>query len=231
VSILSDVQIIALWIMEGGSISSAPAALAHAKAESSGSTTVTSANPDGGTNVGLYQLDTNGVGAGHTVAQLQDPYLNAQLTVHGSANGSNWASWPDQWQDYIADAQTATAAFTASAGSNLKAYAAKLLADVSGSQTAGGTTSGSASTTAGSSSATAGYSALGVGAVLSQASGLLHDVATVLDYVFGMFGRGQGWRLVFFLVAAAALLGSFKAFQGAGTAPSLKTPGAVPEVI
>ena len=64
---------------------------------------------------------------------------------------------------------------------------------------------------AGSSAATqAAYSTLGVGNILSSASGLLKDVAVVLDYVFGMFGKGQGMRILFTIGAAIALYGSYK---------------------
>ena len=70
------------------------------------------------------------------------------------------------------------------------------------------------------------YSTLGVGNILSGASGLLKDVATVLDYAFGMFGRGQGWRLAFTLIAGAALLGSYKVLAGPGAGPHI--PKAVP---
>jgi len=69
------------------------------------------------------------------------------------------------------------------------------------------------------------YSDLGVPSVLSGASGLLKDVATVLDYTFGMFGRGQGWRFAFTAIAAAALYGSYKILAGPG-APGL--PKVVP---
>ena len=54
----------------------------------------------------------------------------------------------------------------------------------------------------------------GTSGVLSQASGLLKDVATVLDYVFGMFGRGQGWRLMFTLITIAAAYMSYKVLVG-----------------
>ena len=54
----------------------------------------------------------------------------------------------------------------------------------------------------------------GSSGVLSQASGLLKDVATVLDYVFGMFGRGQGWRLMFTLITIAAAFMSYKVLVG-----------------
>jgi hypothetical protein len=86
-------QIRSLWTGNGGSPATAAVAAAIAEAESSGRTQVTSANPDGGTNVGLWQLDTKGAGAGHTVEQLQDPATNARVTIMKSANGTNWNAW------------------------------------------------------------------------------------------------------------------------------------------
>ena len=85
--------LMSLWTANGGSPGTADIAAAVAQAESSGRAEITSANPDGGTNVGLWQLDTNGVGAGYTIAQLQDPTTNARVTVFGSANGTNWSHW------------------------------------------------------------------------------------------------------------------------------------------
>src|ERR1700678_2465352 len=86
-------QLEGLWINAGGSTATAPIAAAIAEAESAGQAAVTSANPDGGTNVGPWQLDTKGVGARYNVAQLQDPTLNAAVAVKGSANGTDWADW------------------------------------------------------------------------------------------------------------------------------------------
>jgi len=85
----------ALWTSQGGSGQTAFAAANVAMAESSGRPAVTSANPDGGTNVGLWQLDTLGVGAGYTIAQLQDPATNARVTIMHTANGTSWAGWAD----------------------------------------------------------------------------------------------------------------------------------------
>lgn len=82
-----------LWLMNGGSPATAQNAVCHAMQESSGNAMVTSSNPDGGTNVGLWQLDTRGVGAGHTIAQLQDPNLNCRLTIRATGNGRNWSEW------------------------------------------------------------------------------------------------------------------------------------------
>ena len=92
-TVMSKAQLTALWTGNGGSPGTANVAAAVALAESSGRTQITSPNPDGGTNVGLWQLDTKGVGAGHTIAQLQDPATNARITIMGSANGTNWSHW------------------------------------------------------------------------------------------------------------------------------------------
>ena len=94
-AVMSKEQIKALWTGNGGSAGTANVAAAVALAESSGRTgpDVNTHNPDGGVNVGLWQLDTKGVGAGHTVEQLQDPATNARITIMGSANGTNWSHW------------------------------------------------------------------------------------------------------------------------------------------
>jgi hypothetical protein len=90
---LTYAQLEGLWIQAGGSSATAPIAAAIAEAESGGNATVTSSNPDGGTNVGPWQLDTLGVGSGYSVAQLQDPSTNAAIAVRGSSNGTNWSDW------------------------------------------------------------------------------------------------------------------------------------------
>lgn len=87
-------QLEGLWVNNGGSAATAPLAAAIAEAESSGNATVTSPNPDGGTNVGPWQLDTpGGKGAGYSVAQLQNPNTNARVAVLGSAGGTDWSAW------------------------------------------------------------------------------------------------------------------------------------------
>lgn len=86
-------QVKQLWIANGGPANTAQNASCHAMQESSGSSTVTSSNPDGGTNVGLFQLDTKGVGAGYTVAELQNPNLNTQITIMATHGGTNWSEW------------------------------------------------------------------------------------------------------------------------------------------
>jgi hypothetical protein len=82
-----------LWIMNGGNPSAANNAACHAIQESSGNPVVTSSNPDGGTNVGLWQLDTKGKGAGYTIGQLQDPNTNARITIRATGNGRDWSAW------------------------------------------------------------------------------------------------------------------------------------------
>jgi len=89
----SQAQLGALWLQAGGSQPSLANAVCHAMQESGGRASVTSSNPDGGTNVGLWQLDTRGVGSGYTVAQLQNPLTNAQITVRATGDGANWSDW------------------------------------------------------------------------------------------------------------------------------------------
>lgn len=87
-------QVKSLWIMAGGSPAAADTAVCIASHESSFNASVTSGNPDGGTNVGLWQLDTpGGKGAGYSIAQLQDPLTNARVAVAGSSNGTDWSAW------------------------------------------------------------------------------------------------------------------------------------------
>ena len=69
-------------------------AVAIALADSSGNASATSSNPDGGTNAGLWQLDTpGGGGAGFTVGQLQNPQTNADVAFKVSGGGRNWGAW------------------------------------------------------------------------------------------------------------------------------------------
>lgn len=89
----SDSQLQSLWRLAGGNPAAARTASCIAMHESSGNPDATSANPDGGTNVGLWQLDTKGKGAGHTVEQLKDPLTNARVAVQGSSNGNDWSAW------------------------------------------------------------------------------------------------------------------------------------------
>jgi hypothetical protein len=91
--LLSDSEITRLWIAEGGNPAKVNIARCIARAESGGDAKITSSNPDGGTNVGLYQLDTRGKGAGYTVQQLQDPALNTRVAIRGSSNGNDWSAW------------------------------------------------------------------------------------------------------------------------------------------
>jgi hypothetical protein len=86
--------LMALWQQAGGSAAAANNAACHGMQESSGRAGATSSNPDGGTNVGLWQLDTpGGKGAGYTVAQLKNPLTNARITVMATRNGADWSAW------------------------------------------------------------------------------------------------------------------------------------------
>jgi len=91
--IFTNTQLQQLWISVGGNPAKAALAACIADHESSGNPQAESANPDGGSNVGLWQLDTKGVGAGLSVAQLKNPLVNARRTVQGSRNGTDWSQW------------------------------------------------------------------------------------------------------------------------------------------
>ena len=91
--IYSHAALETLWQSAGGPAAAADVAAAVAQAESGGNPDATSPNPDGGTNVGLWQLDTRGKGAGHTIAQLRNPGTNAALAVAGSSGGTDWSAW------------------------------------------------------------------------------------------------------------------------------------------
>lgn len=104
----------------GFGITGAVQCAAIAMAESSGIPTSTSPNPDGGTNVGLMQLDTpGGKGAGYTVAQLKDPATNLKVALQTSQNGADWspwATWPVAAKKFMPDAVAAANKENADAG-------------------------------------------------------------------------------------------------------------------
>lgn len=91
----SNAALRTLWTDNGGPADTAAFAAAVAGAESEGDPKVTSPNPDGGTNVGIFQLDTKGVGSGYSVAELQDPNLNTQVTIMTTDGGTDWTEWGD----------------------------------------------------------------------------------------------------------------------------------------
>ncbi|MGH3121724.1 MAG: hypothetical protein ACRDPY_33630 [Streptosporangiaceae bacterium] len=87
-------QLVTLWQQAGGSAGTADNAACHAIQESGGNPQATSPNPDGGTNAGLWQLDTpGGVGAGYSVTELQNAMNNARITVMATRNGTDWSEW------------------------------------------------------------------------------------------------------------------------------------------
>lgn len=97
--VFSSADMVSFWAACGGDPARAQFAAGVMMAESSGNPKITSSNPDGGTNVGLFQLDTRGVGAGHTVAELQDPTKNTQITIMATRNGTDWVDWADPFVD------------------------------------------------------------------------------------------------------------------------------------
>jgi hypothetical protein len=111
-SALAPGEVIALWLKAGGPLSTAPMALARAYSESSLRPDAKSANPDGGTNIGIYQLDTRGVGAGHSAADLSDPLKNTEITVKATNGGRDWKDWADNYQEFLPQARGDVTTFT-----------------------------------------------------------------------------------------------------------------------
>lgn len=91
----SDAQVAELWTTNGGDPDKTQWVQGIVTAESGGDPNSTSSNPDGGTNVGLFQLDTKGVGSGYTIEELKDPVRNTQITIMATRNGTDWADWGD----------------------------------------------------------------------------------------------------------------------------------------
>lgn len=148
-------------------------AVAVALAESSGDPNVTSANPDGGTNVGLWQLDTKGVGAGYTVRQLQDPLTNASVAWRGwNADGNTFTK---QW----ATAVNGTAAAHMVQASGGAATAADFSAQGTASDIIGGALGPLGTLVTGGSNAATGAARAGVNIpVLSQLGTIAQDLTT-----------------------------------------------------
>jgi Lysozyme like domain len=91
----SKAQLQQLWTTNGGDPDYAGWASAIAEAESSGNAQASSPNPDGGTNYGLWQLDTKGVGSGYSQEQLEDPNGSTQIVIMATRNGVDWSDWGD----------------------------------------------------------------------------------------------------------------------------------------
>jgi Transglycosylase SLT domain len=182
----SFAQLEGLWIQAGGSKALAPLMAGVAEVESGGNPRAY--NPSGAS--GLWQIEiplhSNLVPGG--AGNVFNPLDNAIAAVRLS--GNTLAGITSNWLDY--EPPGAAAAIAKENGGTVPAAA------------------GTAATT----SATSATDPLGVGSILGGATGLLKDVATALDYVFGLFGRGQGWRIVFTAAALAALLGAYKALGG-----------------
>ena len=194
-------QLEGFWTQAGGPSAVAPIAAAIAMAESSGSDVIQQGQPYSTTGWGLWQITPGNsepsIGSDNA---LLNPETNAKAAVAKFKQAGNSFN---PWTTYTSGG-----------------YKNFMQSGVAATDTSGYTSSGSGG------GSTASYSDLGVGGVLSQASGLLKDVATVLDYTFGMFGKGQGWRFAFTLIAAVALYGSYKVLAGPGGGPHL--PKVVP---
>ena len=225
-------QLEQLWIQAGGSPTLAPYAAATAIVESGGDPTAY--NPSGAT--GLWQIEYPGSDVlGYSSAQLDNPLDNAKAAVALSKNTmagllSNWTAYEPAGAAAAIVKQnggkipaTTTASTTTTGGGTVQG----IQGNVAGVSAAGAVPSG-AIIPGGTTTTPATPSSTGLPSILSGASGLLYDVSTALDYFFGMFGRGQGWRLVFAVICIVALLAAYKTLAGAGAVPGGLIPSAIP---
>ena len=227
-------QLEQLWIQAGGSPTLAPYAAATAIVESGGDPTAY--NSSGAT--GLWQIEYPGSDVlGYSSAQLDNPLDNAKAAVALSKNTmagllSNWTAYEPAGAAAAIVKQnggkipaTTTASTTSSTTGTGTVQG--IQGNVAGVSAAGAVPSG-AIIPGGTTTTPATPSSTGLPSILSGASGLLYDVSTALDYFFGMFGRGQGWRLVFAVICIVALLVALKTLIAAGAIPSGLLPSAIP---
>ena len=145
-SVLTIPQMYALARQAGLNPARAAVAAAVGMAESSGRAAVTSPNPDGGTNVGIWQLDTpGGKGSGYTIAQLQDPATNAKVMAAGTNGGQDWSAWETYvtgaYRQYMGQAAAASGQ-ESSGGSGWISSVLKGIGDVVGVVSGGSAGSG-----------------------------------------------------------------------------------------
>jgi hypothetical protein len=228
-------QLEGLWIAAGGSTATAPLAAALAEAESGGNplaaypgTTVAPGQGSTTNATGLWQI--LGLPSGNfTAAQLTDPLSNAKMAVAKYQQAGNSFS---PWQTYTQgtyQVQSGVAPIPWTGASSSGDTILGIQGNVPGVNKTNYVPSGAVSITPGGQQQTpATPGSLGLPSILSGVGGLLYDVANALDYFFGMFGRGQGWRLVFSGVSIASLFLAYKALVGAGAIPSGLMPSVVP---
>jgi len=132
---LSFRQMIALAVKAGFSVTQAATVAAIGMAESGGRTSVTSPNPDGGTNIGWLQIDSTNA----PDANLSDPLASAREAkkLHDAAHGfGDWATYAGgQYSLYLPAAQAAAANLHADAGSapgGLGGLVDKIISDIGG---------------------------------------------------------------------------------------------------
>jgi hypothetical protein len=191
--------------------------------------------------VGVQGFSTPADGVAATVATLNQPIFSSIVSALKSGNGligdtaaaveSALSSWSGGGYREITGSSnlsgvsgsgTTTTPPTTSPGNVQGVQGNVPGVSAPGYQGSGAITGGGSTTTPATPSST------GLPSILQGAAGLLQDVATALDYFFGMFGRGQGWRLVFTLIAGAALLLALKTLAAAGAIPGGLVPSAVP---
>ena len=197
-------QLEGLWEQAGGSQALAPVMAAIALAESSGNSQAYNASGASG----LWQI----LGAVNPQDQshLFDPAVNAKEAVlkYKSQGLGAWVTYTSgAYKEFLQGATT---------------NATTILENQNVVVDAGSGSTGSTGTT------NTAPDPLGVSKLLAPVTGLVKDLAVALDYFLGMFGRGQGWRLVFTALMVAAGIGAWKCLASVGVVPDMPKVMPVP---
>ena len=233
-------QLEGLWIQAGGSKALAPLMAGVAEVESGGNPQAY--NPSGASGLWQIEIPVNESYVPGGAANVFNAIDNAKAAVALSGNTmagiqSNWLAFePAGAAEAIAKQNGGTVPSTVTTTSTTPAPSGGtpgtgtitgVEGNVPGVSAPGAVPSG-AILPGGSTTTSATPSSTGLPSILAGASGLLYDVSTALDYFFGMFGRGQGWRLVFAVICIVALLVALKTLIAAGAIPSGLLPSAIP---
>lgn len=192
-------QLESLWEQAGGSSTLAPVMAAIALAESSGNPQAE--NPSGASGLWQVMVPENNQYIPGGSSNVFNPQDNASAAVA------------------IEKAQGLSAWTTYTSG----AYEQFLQSGVAPSPAGTTETSGTGMGTSGTSPDLSGLS---LDSIATSVSGLFRDIAVVLDYFFGMFGRGQGWRIAFTAITVVLVFAAWKCLATSGTVPEMSVPHA-----
>jgi hypothetical protein len=162
---------------------------------------------------GVQNIATPADGVASTVAFLEDNNYSAIVSALKSGQG-------------LIGSTSAAIAEELSAWSGGGYNAVAGTSDATNITPVASTSGGSSSASNPSGSTT--YSTLGTTSIIDTVSGLAKDIAIALDYTLGIFGRGQGWRIVFTVLTVVTAYMAYKCLSAVGIVPDVNPPVVVP---